>query len=157
MTDTVNIGIEPEARQQTADALAKVLADTYTLYIKVQGFHWNVTGPQFNALHNMFEEQYIDLRDAADEIAERMRALGAACPGSFAQLLELTAIKEQTEIPSGTAMVKELLADHETVSRTAKAALQTAEQAGDDASGDMMVQRMQVHDKTAWMLRSMVA
>ena len=157
MPADVNIGLDTQAREQTGDALSKVLADTFSLYLKTQNFHWNITGPMFNTLHAMFEEQYIDLRDAADEIAERMRALGVYAPGSYSQFIDLSAVKDQTGVPDAMAMVKELLADHELVSKTARSALQTAEQAGDDASADMMIARMQVHDKTAWMLRSLAA
>ena len=155
MAMDVNIGLETEAREQTGEALSKVLADTYTLYLKTHNFHWNVTGPMFNTLHAMFEEHYIELRDAVDEIAERIRALGVFAPGSYSQFIELSAVKEQAGVPEAMAMVRELLADHEMVSQTARAALRAAEQAGDDASADMMIARMQVHDKTAWMLRSM--
>ena len=153
----VNIGLDTDTRQQTAGALATVLADTYVLYLKTQGFHWNVTGPQFAGLHALFEAQYTDLRDAADDIAERIRALGAFAPGSQAQFADLTVLTEQTGVPTAEAMVVELQADHEAVSRRARAALRVAEQAGDDASADMMVGRLQVHDKAAWMLRSIAA
>lgn len=150
----VNIGVDEAGRKAVAEALGKVLADTYFLYMKTQNYHWNVTGPHFNSLHAMFEAQYIELRDAADEVAERIRSLGHFAPGSYKQYAKLTAIDEAEGVPSAEEMVRHLETGHETVSRTADAARAVAEENGDEVSLDMMVGRMTVHQKTAWMLRS---
>jgi len=133
------------------------LADTYTIYLKTHNFHWNVTGPQFNTLHQMFEEQYTELAEAIDEIAERIRALGVQAPGSYAQFSELTSIEEETGTPSAEEMIKQLVTDLETVIRTARQVLPIADEANDEPSADLLTQRMQIHEKTAWMLRSMVS
>jgi len=133
------------------------LADTYTIYLKTHNFHWNVTGPQFNTLHQMFEEQYTELAEAVDEIAERIRALGVQAPGSYAQFSELTSIEEETGTPSAEEMIKQLVTDLETVIRTARQVLPIADEANDEPSADLLTQRMQIHEKTAWMLRSMVS
>ncbi len=133
------------------------MADTYTIYLKTHNFHWNVTGPQFNTLHQMFEEQYTELAEAVDEIAERIRALGVQAPGSYAQFSELTSIEEETGTPSAEEMIKQLVTDLETVIRTARQVLPIADEANDEPSADLLTQRMQIHEKTAWMLRSMVS
>ena len=133
------------------------MADTYTIYLKTHNFHWNVTGPQFNTLHQMFEEQYTELAEAVDEIAERIRALGVQAPGSYAQFSELTSIEEVTGTPSAEEMIKQLVTDLETVIRTARQVLPIADEANDEPSADLLTQRMQIHEKTAWMLRSMVS
>ena len=133
------------------------MADTYTIYLKTHNFHWNVTGPQFNTLHQMFEEQYTELAEAIDEIAERIRALGVQAPGSYAQFSELTSIEEETGTPSAEEMIKQLVTDLETVIRTARQVLPIADEANDEPSADLLTQRMQIHEKTAWMLRSMVS
>jgi starvation-inducible DNA-binding protein len=153
----VDIGLNDKARGKAADALGKVLGSTYVLYTKTQSFHWNVTGPLFPQLHAQFGEQYEALSDAIDEIAERIRALGHQAPGSFAQFKKLSAIAEQTGAPKAEKMIAELLADHETLVRLARETKDIVEGAGDAESGDLMVERMQEHGKTAWMLRSQLA
>lgn len=135
-------------------SLERLLADSYTLYVKTHGYHWNVTGPMFNSLHTMFEEEYLELALAVDEIAERIRALGAPAPGSYAQFSDLTSISEDTTVPKAMDMVANLVADHTTVIATARSLVRSAEEAGDDASIDLGVRRIDTHEKTAWMLRS---
>jgi starvation-inducible DNA-binding protein len=135
-------------------ALAKLLASTYTVYTKTHGFHWNVTGPHFNSLHTLFMAEYTELALAVDLIAERMRALGAIAPASYAAFAELSAVPEQRGAPKAIAMVKELAGDQQILVGVAQELLQAAEQAGDDASQDLAVQRLHVHQKNAWMLRS---
>jgi starvation-inducible DNA-binding protein len=152
----INIGIKEDDRQAIAEGLSRVLADTYTLYLKTHNFHWNVTGPLFNTLHTMFEQQYNELSLAVDSIAERIRALGVYSPGSYKQFSKLTAIKEETEVPEALHMVRELIADNEAVVRTARDVFPIVEQAHDAPSADLLTQRMQVHEKTAWMLRSLL-
>lgn len=139
------------------DSLSRVLADSYTLYIKTHGHHWNVEGPNFPALHAMFEDQYTELADAVDQIAERIRALGAKAPAGYAAFAALTEIPESGTDIDADGMVADLLQGHEAVAESSKAALEAAEKAGDEVSVDIMVQRMTVHDKTAWMLRSTLA
>ena len=153
----INIGINDQDREAIAAGLARLLADTYTLYLKTHNFHWNVTGPQFNTLHQMFEQQYTELATAVDEIAERIRALGVIAPGSYAQFAELTSIREETGTPSAEEMIAQLVEDQETVVRTARSVFPAAENASDEPSADLLTQRMQIHEKTAWMLRSMIA
>jgi starvation-inducible DNA-binding protein len=145
------------SNQAVVDGLARVLADSYTLYIKSHGHHWNVTGPDFPALHAMFEEQYTELAGAVDQIAERIRAVGAPAPAGYKAFGRLTSIGEKDGPLSAQAMVADLLDGHETVARTAKATLDIAQEAGDEVTVDLMVQRIAVHDKTAWMLRSTLA
>jgi starvation-inducible DNA-binding protein len=157
MPDTVNIGIGANARKSVAEALAKVLADTVVLNQKTHGFHWNVTGPHFHDLHKLFEAQYGDLEAAIDEIAERIRALGHTAPGSLAQFLKLASLKEEGGAPDWQAMVRQLADDNESASRGARAALEVAQKAGDEATADMLIERMDGHDKAAWMLRSILA
>mgnify|MGYP001549499861 CR=1 FL=1 len=135
-------------------SLEKLLADSYTLYVKTHGYHWNVTGPMFNSLHTMFEDEYTELALAVDEIAERIRALGAPAPGSYAQFSELTSIREDTTVPKALDMVAALVEDHTTVIDSARAVVRAAEEAGDDASVDLGVRRIDTHEKAAWMLRS---
>jgi starvation-inducible DNA-binding protein len=138
-----------------ADALAKVLANTYTLYLKTHNYHWNVTGPQFASLHTLFETQYTELAAAVDTVAERIRALGHVAPGSYAAFGKLSEVKEAPDSPPGAmAMVRELAADNEALIRLAEKANDVADESGDVASGDMMIERMQVHAKSAWMLRA---
>ncbi|MFM7346672.1 MAG: Dps family protein [Tagaea sp.] len=153
----VDIGLNEKARKTAAEALGKVLASTYLLAVKTQGFHWNVAGPLFPQLHAQFGAQYEALAEASDEIAERIRALGHVAPGSFAQFGKLSAIEEQTGAPKADKMIAELLADHETLIRLARETKDIVEGVGDAESGDMMVERMQEHGKTAWMLRSQLA
>jgi starvation-inducible DNA-binding protein len=133
-----------------------LLSDTYILYLKTHNFHWNVTGPLFNTLHLMFETQYNELALAVDEIAERIRALGVPAPGSFAQFAELTSIPEETGVPAADEMIRQLVKDQETVVRTARTIFPTVEKASDQPTADLLTQRMQVHEKTAWMLRSLL-
>ncbi len=157
MTD-INIGLDDNARGSVADALNGVLADTYVLYMKTHSYHWNVTGPQFHSLHNMFEEQYREMWAALDELAERVRALGHFAPTSGADFTERAAIKSaDAQPPAAGEMIKILLADHETLIRRAREALETADDADDDASEDLLTQRIQSHEKTAWMLRAMAS
>ncbi|AGM40496.1 Ferritin and Dps [Spiribacter salinus M19-40] len=155
-TPAVNIGIEEGARAEIAEGVSRVLADSYSLYLKTHNFHWNVTGPMFNSLHAMFEEQYTELATAVDEIAERIRALGAQAPGSYSDYQRLTAIPEESGAPEAMEMVRQLMRDHETVARTAREAFAVADGAHDEPTADLLTQRMQLHEKTAWMLRSML-
>ena len=152
---SLNTGLSDEDRKVVSEGLSRVLADTYTLYLKTQNFHWNVTGPHFGPLHTLFEEQYNELRLAADELAERIRALGHFAPGSYAQFAELKSIAEApTSPPNAEEMVKQLTGDNEALSRVARSVQTTAENAGDEVTIGMMVDRMAVHEKAAWMLRS---
>lgn len=153
----IDIGIDDAQRQQIGAGLSRLLADTYTLYLKTHNFHWNVTGPMFNTLHLMFEQQYTELATAVDEIAERIRALGLAAPGSYAQFAELSSIKEETDVPDAETMIGQLVKDQETVARTARSLIPLVGAANDEPSADLLTQRMQIHEKTAWMLRSMLA
>lgn len=152
----IEIGIDAQGRQSLADGLSHVLADTYALYVKTQNFHWNVTGPMFQALHTMFENQYKMLAAAADEVAERIRALGHPAPGSFSRFAELTTIEEETGVPSAQEMIRQLVLGHEGVVRTARTVLATAESANDQVTVDLLTDRMQAHEKAAWMLRSLL-
>ena len=152
----IDIGIGEDMRQQIGESLSRLLADSYTLYLKTHNFHWNVTGPMFNTLHTMFETQYTELATAVDEIAERIRALDVVAPGSYAQFGSLTAIKEETGVPSAEEMLGQLVADHETVVRTARSVFPVVDEANDEPTADLLTQRMQIHEKTAWMLRSML-
>lgn len=154
---TIDIGIPEAQRVAIADELAKVLADTYTLYLKTHNYHWNVTGPMFNTLHLMFETQYTELWTAVDLVAERMRSLGEFAPGSYAQFAELTSIAEADGVPSADDMVRDLVKGHEAVARTARAAFAVADEANDQPTADLLTQRLEVHEKTAWMLRSMAS
>lgn len=157
MNQVINIGIDEQDRLQIAEGLSRLLADTYTLYLKTHNFHWNVTGPMFNSLHLMFETQYTELAVAVDEIAERIRALGVAAPGSYAKFSELTVLEEEAGVPSAEDMIKQLVKDQEAVVRTARSVIPLAEKANDEPSADLLTQRMQVHEKTAWMLRSLIS
>ena len=156
MTQSIDIGISTEQRQQIADGLGRLLADTWVLYGKTHGFHWNVTGPMFTSLHGMFDTQYNELWDSLDEIAERIRALGLAAPFGDSSLSKLASIEEATTIPAAMDMVKQLVADHEAVARTARSVFELADAANDQPSADLLTQRLQVHEKTAWMLRSVL-
>ena len=155
-TPAINIGIAEGARAEIAAGVSRVLADSYSLYLKTHNFHWNVTGPMFNSLHNMFEEQYTELATAVDELAERIRALGERAPGSYSEYQKLTSIPEETGSPDAMEMIRQLVDGHETVARTAREAFGLADQANDEPTADLMTQRMQLHEKTAWMLRSML-
>jgi starvation-inducible DNA-binding protein len=135
-------------------ALERLLADSYTLYVKTHNYHWNVTGPMFTTLHTLFEQEYQELALAVDEIAERIRALGARAPGSYTEFAKLSSVKEDQGSPAATAMIENLAADQDTVVETSRDVLRAAQDAGDDATEDLAVQRIQVHQKNAWMLRS---
>ncbi len=150
----INIGISETNREKIAAGLSKVLADSYMLYLKTHNYHWNVTGEHFHSLHEQFEGQYTELAAAIDEIAERIRALGHRAPGSFREYNELTTIDEDTDQPNAMEMVRRLAVDNETVLRTAREALPACEEAGDEASIDLITERLHTHSKTAWMLRS---
>jgi len=152
----IDIGINESDRQQIADGLSRLLADTYTLYLKTHNYHWNVTGPLFNTLHLMFETQYNELALAVDEIAERIRALGAVAPGSYKAYAKLSSIAEEDDVPKAEDMIRNLVKAHETVVRTARSVFPTAESANDEPTADLLTQRMQSSEKTAWMLRSML-
>jgi len=147
----VEIGISAQDRKQLADELSKLLADSYTLYLKTHNFHWNVTGPMFQTLHIMFEEHYTELATAVDLIAERIRALGHPAPGSYAAYAKLSSIPETDGVPDALEMVKQLVEGHEAVIRTARNVVTLAEQARDQATADLGTQRLQLHEKTAWM------
>jgi starvation-inducible DNA-binding protein len=152
----VDIGLSQEQRDTIADGLGRLLADTYVLYGKTHGFHWNVTGPMFNTLHLMFMEQYTELWTALDEIAERIRALGLMAPHGGSTLAGLSSIPEAEQHPPALDMVRELVAGHEAVARTARSVFALADAADDQPSADLLTQRLQVHEKTAWMLRSLL-
>ncbi len=152
----INIGIEPKKREEIAAGLSRVLADTYTLYLKTQNFHWNVTGSNFSSLHLMFDAQYNELAAAVDLIAERIRALGLPTPATFNQFIALSSIKEQDGVPSAEDMIRFLVEGHETVTRTARDVFSVADHANDQPTCDLLTQRMQTHEKTAWMLRSQI-
>ena len=153
----VNTGIERGDREAIAAGLSRLLADSYTLYLKTHNYHWNVTGPQFNTLHQMFETQYTELATAVDEIAERIRALGVRAPGSYAEFIELTSIEEGDGTESAEDMIRQLAIGQEAVVRTAREAFPAADAAHDEPTADLLTQRMQIHEKNAWMLRSMLA
>jgi len=144
------------ARQQIAASLSKLLADTYTLYVKTQGFHWNVTGPRFHDLHKLFEEQYNELADANDEIAERIRALGAKAPASYSEFKKLATISEETGAPAADEMIRQLLADNRSAVRAAETVVDVADEHDDVGSADLATQRVRAHEKAAWMLDALL-
>ena len=152
----INIGIAEKDRKRIADGLSTLLADTYSLYLKTHYFHWNVTGPMFNTLHLMFETQYNELWTATDVVAERIRALGYLAPGSYSEFAKLTSIPESNGVPEAMDMVRELVAGHEAVTRTARSLFPDVDNAADEPTADLLTQRMQTHEKTAWMLRSLL-
>ena len=152
----IDLGIEPKQRQVIAEGLSRVLADTYTLYLKTHNFHWNVTGPMFQTLHLMFEQQYSELALAVDLVAERIRALGYPAPGSYAQFAKLSTVTEAEGIPKANEMVRQLVEGQEALVRTLRNVFPAAETASDQVTIDLLTQRMQVHEKTAWMLRSLL-
>ena len=155
---TLNTGIEEGKRVQIADHLSQLLAETYTLYLKTHKYHWNVTGPMFQSLHIMFEEQYNALFLAVDEIAERIRVLGVKAPGSYAEYSKISEIKEDASTDtSANDMISNLLADHEQVVRTAKTILPLLEGANDEGTNSLLGARIEFHEKTAWMLKSLIA
>jgi starvation-inducible DNA-binding protein len=153
----INIGISTEDRAAISQGLSRLLADTYTLYLTTHNFHWNVTGPQFNSLHAMFMGQYTELWNAVDPIAERIRALGHPAPGSYAQFTKLSSLPDAPAVPPrAEEMVRVLVQGHEAVARTAREAFAAAERAHDQPTADLLTQRLDVHEKTAWMLRSLL-
>ena len=152
----IDIGITPKARGEIANGLSALLADSYTLYLMTHNFHWNVTGPDFNSLHLMFMTQYTEQWNALDLIAERIRALGHPAPGSYKRYVELSSIKEEEGVPSAHDMIRQLVAGQEAVARTARAAFKVADAADDQPTADLLTQRMEVHEKNAWMLRSLL-
>lgn len=155
----IDIGIGAKDRKKIADGLSHFLADAYTLYLKTHNFHWNVTGPMFNTLHTMFETQYTEQWTALDDVAERIRALGFNAPGSYAQFVKLSSIKEEPgvpEAPDWKEMVRQLVVGNEAVCRTGRKVLKSAAESGDDPTADLMTQRLQIHEKYAWMLRSLL-
>lgn len=151
----INIGISEADRKELAQGLSRLLADTYTLYLKTHNYHWNVTGPMFQTLHLMFEGQYNELALAVDAIAERIRALGLPAPGTYSQYAKLTTIKEDSDIPNAQAMIRNLVEAQEAVIRTARSIFPLAENSSDETTADLLTQRLQIHEKTAWMLRSL--
>jgi starvation-inducible DNA-binding protein len=153
----IDIGISEKDRAAIAKGLSHLLADTYTLYLKTHNFHWNVTGPMFNTLHLMFEAQYNELALAVDLIAERIRALGFPAPGSYSQYAKLSSIAEETTVPAAEDMIKQLVDGQEAVARTARKVFPTVDKANDEPTADLLTQRMQTHEKNAWMLRSLLA
>lgn len=148
--------MSPQQKTEIAKGLSVLLADSYTLYLKTHNFHWNVVGPMFQTLHLMFEQHYTELALAVDLVAERIRALGAPAPGSYAEFGKLTSIKEAVGVPKAQDMIRQLLESHQTVIHTARQAFPAAEAAGDQASMDLITQRLQLHEKTAWMLGSLL-
>lgn len=152
----INIGIDEKARGEIAEGLSRLLADTYSLYLKTHNFHWNVTGPMFQTLHLMFEAQYTELAMAVDLVAERIRALGFPAPGTYSEFARLSSIPETAGVPKAEDMIRELVAGQEAVVRTARSIFPVVDQVNDEPTADLLTQRMQVHEKTAWMLRSLL-
>jgi len=152
----MDIGIKEQDRKDIAQGLSHLLADTYTLYLKTHYFHWNVTGPMFNTLHLMFEAQYTELALAVDLVAERIRALDVYAPGTYRDFAKLSSIKESESVPKAEDMIAELVAGHEAVCRTARSVFPAADAASDEATKDLLTQRLQLHEKTGWMLRSLL-
>jgi starvation-inducible DNA-binding protein len=153
---TIDIGIDEAARNEITDGLSRLLADTYTLYLKTHNYHWNVTGPMFQTLHLMFETQYNELALAVDLIAERIRALGAVAPASYREFSKLSSVPEEDDRPDAEEMIRRLVLGQETVARTARSIFPAVEKAHDEPTADVLTQRLQVHEKTAWMLRSLL-
>jgi starvation-inducible DNA-binding protein len=153
---SINIGIDENARREIVEGLSRLLADTYSLYLKTHNFHWNVTGPMFQTLHVMFEEQYTELAVAVDLIAERIRALGFPAPGTYTEFAHLSSIDETPGVPKAEDMIRLLVEGNEAVVRTARASFPAAEKAGDESTVDLFTERMRLHEKTAWMLRSLL-
>ena len=153
MASKIDIGINDKDRKKIADGLSRLLADSYTLYLKTHNFHWNVTGPQFNSLHNMFMTQYTEIWNALDMIAERIRSLGYPAPGSYKQFVALSSIPEEEGVPKAKDMIRQLVSGQEAVTRTAREVFKVVEKANDQPTADLLTQRMEVHEKNAWMLR----
>jgi starvation-inducible DNA-binding protein len=156
MAATMNIGMTDEARAEIAAGLSRLLADSYTLYLKTHNFHWNVKGPMFNTLHLMFETQYTEMALAVDLIAERIRALGFPAPGTYSEYAKLTTIPETAGVPKAEEMIQLLVEGQESVVRTARSIFPVVNAAQDEPSADLLTQRMQLHEKNAWMLRSLL-
>ncbi len=152
----MDTGIKEKDRKAIAEGVSRLLADTYSLYLKTHYFHWNVTGPMFNTLHIMFEAQYTELALAVDLVAERIRSLDVYAPGTYSQFAKLSSIKEADGVPKAQDMIKELVAGHEAVCRTARSVFPAADAAADEATKDLLTQRLQLHEKTSWMLRSLL-
>ena len=152
----IDIGIKQSDREQIAEGLSRLLADSYTLYLKTHNFHWNVTGPMFQTLHIMFEEHYTELAQAVDVIAERIRSIGFPAPGTYKEFAELSSIKEEPGVPKAEDMIRRSVEGHEAVVRTARSLFAVAESANDEATADLLTQRIQLHEKTSWMLRSLL-
>ncbi|MCO8043501.1 DNA starvation/stationary phase protection protein [Acinetobacter bohemicus] len=150
----IDIGISEADRAKIVEGLSKLLADSYTLYLMTHNFHWNVTGPQFNSLHTMFMTQYTEQWNALDQIAERIRALGFAAPGTYKEFVKLTSIQEIEGVPNAEQMLKYLMTAHETTARTARELFSVVDEVNDQPTADLLTQRLDVHEKTAWMLRS---
>lgn len=155
-TMPVNIGISEEDRKQIAEGLSRLLADTYSLYLKTHNFHWNVTGPMFQTLHLMFETQYTELAMAVDQIAERIRAVGYPAPGTYSDFAKLSSIQETPGVPKANDMIRLLVEGQEAVVRTARSIFPVVEKVNDEPTADLLTQRMQIHEKNAWMLRSLL-
>jgi starvation-inducible DNA-binding protein len=153
---SIDIGIDEKDRRRIAEGLSKLLADNFALYLRTHNFHWNVTGPMFQTLHVMFEAQYNELWTALDAIAERIRALGFPAPGTTSALAKLSSIPETAGVPDANEMVRLLVQGHEAVARTARKIFPAVEKASDEPTADLLTQRLQVHEKTAWMLRSLL-
>ncbi|MCP5267618.1 MAG: DNA starvation/stationary phase protection protein [Zoogloeaceae bacterium] len=156
MAAKIDIGINEKDRKKIAEGLSHLLADTYTLYLKTHNFHWNVTGPMFQTLHNLFMTQYTEMWNALDVVAERIRALGYPAPGSYKQFVELSSIPEEDGVPKAKEMIRQLVAGQEAVARTARRVFVIVEKANDQPTADLLTQRMEVHEKNAWMLRSLL-
>ena len=152
----VDIGIDKTQRKALADGLSRLLADEYTLYLKTHNFHWNVTGPMFNSLHLMFMTHYTESALAVDVVAERIRALGFPAPGTYSAFAKLSSIEETDGVPEAMEMVRLLVKGHEACARTARSVFPLADKASDEPTADLLTQRLQVHEKTAWMLRSLL-
>lgn len=152
----IDIGISNKDREKIAAGLSRVLADTYTLYLQTHNFHWNVEGPMFNTLHLMFMTQYTELWNALDLVAERIRSLGYPAPATNSALAKLASVKEVEGVPEAMEMVRLLVKGHEAVAKTARGVFPAVEKASDESTADLLTQRLQVHEKTAWMLRSML-
>ena len=152
----MDIGISDADRKKIAEGLSGLLADSYTLYLMTHNFHWNVTGPQFNSLHNMFMTQYTEIWNALDMIAERIRSLGYPAPGSYKQFVALSSIPEEEGVPKAKDMIRQLVAGQEAVTRTAREVFKVVEKANDQPTADLLTQRMEIHEKNAWMLRSLL-
>lgn len=152
----IDIGIPEESRKEIAEGLSRLLADTYSLYLKTHNFHWNVTGPMFQTLHLMFETHYNELALAVDLVAERIRALGFPAPGTYSDFAKLSSIEETPGVPKAEEMIRLLVQGHEAVAKTARSIFPSADKVNDEPTADLLTQRLQVHEKTAWMLRSLL-